>query len=169
MNFPGGLMFAPESLLDDRKRRIFWSWLLDGRVSQRSELGVMTAPRVLSLDPHDGQLLIEPPAEFASLRAAQKLSVHDLTLAAGELMVADVQGDLMELLPPDEAEHVAEERQASGQYEACPGLHRVECAVFNPGSSSWICSLSPPRRRQKFVKHGITFHIRVLLKLCTFA
>jgi sucrose-6-phosphate hydrolase SacC (GH32 family) len=98
MNFPGGLMFAPESLLDDRKRRIFWSWLLDGRVSQRSELGVMTAPRVLSLDPHDGQLLIEPPAEFASLRAAQKLSVHDLTLAAGELMIADVQGDVLELL-----------------------------------------------------------------------
>ena len=52
--------------------------------------------------------------------------------------------------------------------DSCPGLHRVECAVFNPGSSSWICSLSPPRRRQKFVKHGITFHIRVLLKLCSF-
>lgn len=98
MNFPGGLMFAPESLLDDRRRRIFWSWLLDGRVSQRSELGVMTAPRVLSLDPDNGQLLIEPPAEFERLRAAQKLSVHDLTLAAGELMVADVRGDVMELL-----------------------------------------------------------------------
>ena len=40
------MMFAPESLLDGSGRRIFWSWLLDGRVRQRAELGVMTAPWV---------------------------------------------------------------------------------------------------------------------------
>ena len=47
-------------------RRIFWSWLLDGRVSQRSELGVMTAPRVLSLD---------PGAETKTLRPFLELTV----------------------------------------------------------------------------------------------
>ena len=62
-------MFAPESLLDGSGRRIFWTWLLDGRVRQREELGVMTAPRVLSLD-GARQLLIAPPAELERLHGA---------------------------------------------------------------------------------------------------
>ena len=94
MNFPGGLMFAPESLLDGQRRRIFWSWLLDGRVGQRANLGVMTAPRVLSINPKNGQLLIEPPAEFERLRGEEKLSVRNLTLAAGELVNTNAQVSL---------------------------------------------------------------------------
>ena len=96
MNFPGGMMFAPESLKDDQGRRIFWTWLLDSRVTQRQELGVMTAPRVLSLD-DAGQLLIQPPVEFERLRR-EHTAVGGLTLAAGEVVDTGVKGDVLELL-----------------------------------------------------------------------
>jgi len=52
MNWPGGTCFAPESLLDDRGRRIFWSWVLEQRPPDASAWsGTMTLPRVLSLAP----------------------------------------------------------------------------------------------------------------------
>ena len=77
MNFPGGTCFAPESLLDDKGRRIMWAWVLD----RRKELhitdftnpppygwsGIMTLPRVLSLD-DDETLRIEPIEELERLR-----------------------------------------------------------------------------------------------------
>ncbi|PIU67611.1 MAG: hypothetical protein COS85_00005 [Armatimonadetes bacterium CG07_land_8_20_14_0_80_59_28] len=37
MNWPGGGCFAPESLLDDKGRRIFWAWVLEGRKREVQE------------------------------------------------------------------------------------------------------------------------------------
>ena len=89
-------MFAPESLLDGSGRRIFWTWLLDGRVRQREELGVMTAPRVLSLD-DAGQLLMAPPAEFDQLRR-ERTSQSDVLVRAGQVLDTKISGDVMEIL-----------------------------------------------------------------------
>ncbi len=71
MNWPGGSCFAPETLCDDRGRRIFWAWVPGQRRGQgwgvANEPGVMTMPRVLTLDER-GQLLIDPPIELETLR-----------------------------------------------------------------------------------------------------
>ncbi len=98
MNWPGGACFAPESLLDDRGRRIFWTWALDQQSRERPlrGLGVMTLPRVLSLE-RDGSLKIEPAAELESLRSGRG-QWRDLELAPGrELSFDELRGDSLEL------------------------------------------------------------------------
>ncbi|HQL96216.1 MAG TPA: glycoside hydrolase family 32 protein, partial [Candidatus Hydrogenedentes bacterium] len=51
LNWPGGTFFAPESLLDDRGRRIFWAWVLDWRPGMEPPAsgwsGTMSLPRHL--------------------------------------------------------------------------------------------------------------------------
>lgn len=99
MNWPGGSCFAPESLLDNRQRRVYWAWVLDQRKGEgvvKNELGVMTMPRVLSLDA-SGQLLINPPDEFESLRRNPRRQ-ESLTVTAGqEIRLKGIEGDVMEL------------------------------------------------------------------------
>jgi beta-fructofuranosidase len=98
MNFPGGSCFAPESLLDDTGRRVFWAWVLDQRRGEGAGhgLGVMTMPRIFTLD-DAGQLQINPPAEFEQLRSNPR-SKTDLTLEPeAELALPEFAGDVMEL------------------------------------------------------------------------
>ena len=100
MNWPGGSCFAPESLLDDRQRRVYWAWVFDQRISEqrvKNELGVMTLPRVLSLD-GSGRLLIQPAEELESLRRNPR-KLGPLRLADGEdVRLTDIQGDMLELM-----------------------------------------------------------------------
>lgn len=97
MNWPGGPCFAPESLLDDKGRRILWAWVIDHlTVDGFIEYGVLTMPRVLSLD-NNGNLLIEPPEEFKSLRH-NKHSHPPFNLSAGQEKILDgIAGDVMEI------------------------------------------------------------------------
>lgn len=96
MNWPGGSCFAPESLLDDRGRRVFWAWVPDQRRGDGNGLGVMTMPRELSLD-RDGSLLIDPPVELESLRCNPR-GRNGLTVREGEEVRLDgIEGDVMEL------------------------------------------------------------------------
>lgn len=98
MNWPGGSCFAPESLIDDRQRRVCWAWVLDQRKGDwlvKNEIGVMTMPRVLSLDA-SGQLLINPPEEIELLRQNPRRQ-ESLTVTAGqEIRLKDIEGDVME-------------------------------------------------------------------------
>jgi sucrose-6-phosphate hydrolase SacC (GH32 family) len=106
MNFPGGTCFAPESLVDNKGRRIMWAWALD----RREELyisdftnpppygwsGVMTLPRVLSLD-DDGALLMEPVEELERLRYRERQQ-NDITVEDGQTMRLDgIEGNTLEL------------------------------------------------------------------------
>lgn len=63
--------FAPESLLDDRGRRIMWAWIFDApgfkTRGQYGWSGTMSLPRVLSLG-RDGKLRMNPPEEIERLR-----------------------------------------------------------------------------------------------------
>jgi sucrose-6-phosphate hydrolase SacC (GH32 family) len=110
MNWPGGSFFAPESLRDDRGRRILWAWCLDER--PRSDRiasgwsGVMSLPRVLSLD-NTRTLKIEPVEELQQLRVNGR-SRHNVQLAAdSEVALPEMQGDCLEVsieLQPREAQ-----------------------------------------------------------------
>ncbi|MHC4633398.1 MAG: glycoside hydrolase family 32 protein, partial [Planctomycetota bacterium] len=97
MNWPGGTCFAPESLLDDRGRRIMWAWVLDRRPrNQYGWSGTMTLPRVLSLH-KDGTLRIEPIEELKQLRMHagrhERIKVAD----GSPVTLDDVHGDCLEL------------------------------------------------------------------------
>ena len=108
MNWPGGSCFAPESLVDDHQRRVFWAWVLDQRKGDwlvKNELGVLTMPRVLSLDAN-GQLQIIPPVEIELLRENPRHQAPLAVKAGQEIRLKDVEGDVMEfameaLVPQD--------------------------------------------------------------------
>jgi sucrose-6-phosphate hydrolase SacC (GH32 family) len=106
MNWSGGSCFAPESLLDDKGRRIMWAWVLDRREELHKRdfsnppkygwSGTMTLPRVLSLD-DDGTLLIEPPEELKQLRMHERKH-RNIKVKDGEsIRLEDVAGNTMEL------------------------------------------------------------------------
>jgi beta-fructofuranosidase len=89
MNWPGGSCSAPETLLDDRGRRIFWAWA-DGSPSS------MTLPRVLSLG-EDGLMRIEPAEELDALRLNHR-RFEGMRIAPGADVALDaVSGDCIEL------------------------------------------------------------------------
>lgn len=71
MSWTDNSYFAPESLLDDRGRRIMWAWILDHpQFKMRTDAGwsgTMSLPRVLTLA-DDGTLRMNPPEEIERLR-----------------------------------------------------------------------------------------------------
>ena len=81
MNWPGGTVFAPETLLDDKGRRILWAWVLDRKSGVSS--GTMSMPRVLTLSKDKLSLNIEPPKEIEQLRY-NPTEEKPFTVAAGQ-------------------------------------------------------------------------------------
>ena len=99
MSWIDNSFFAPESLLDDRGRRIMWAWAKDRPDfklrADRDWSGTMSLPRVLSLAP-DGTLRMQVPEELERLRYnGQKL--ENLTVAADSELKLDLRGDSFEL------------------------------------------------------------------------
>lgn len=95
MNWPGGGFFAPETLVDDRGRRILWAWVMDERPAARRTAsgwsGLMSFPRVLSLDDRR-RLRIEPAEEWQRLRYDPR-SLANLELPPRtEKPISDVRG-----------------------------------------------------------------------------
>ena len=93
--------FAPESLLDDKGRRIMWAWIMDepqfGVRSQHGWSGTMSLPRVLTLG-DDGQLRMDVPKEIEALRQGGFMK-RDFALPADtDVIVDDVVGNSLELL-----------------------------------------------------------------------
>lgn len=100
MNWPGGMFFAPETLLDDKGRRIVWAWCMDERPDSVQTAsgwsGVMSLPRVLSLDP-SGLMQIEPASELEQLRYNPRKQRQLRIAADQEISLDDVRGDGLEL------------------------------------------------------------------------
>ncbi|GIX00156.1 MAG: hypothetical protein KatS3mg111_3488 [Pirellulaceae bacterium] len=99
MSWVDNSFFAPESLLDDRGRRIMWAWIFDGPDFQmRTDYGwsgTMSLPRVLTLV--DGVLHMEPPEEIERLRFHPRHQA-DISLAAdSEWSWEEVSGNSLEL------------------------------------------------------------------------
>jgi sucrose-6-phosphate hydrolase SacC (GH32 family) len=102
MNWPGGACFAPETLVDDKGRRIMWAWAMDDHRYRKQQTatgwaGTMTMPRELSLA-DDGTLVIKPVNEYESLRCNER-KLEKVTVAAGSDKVLEkVSGDCLELM-----------------------------------------------------------------------
>jgi len=97
MNWPGGTCFAPESLLDDKGRRIMWAWVLDRRPhNEYGWSGTMTLPRALSLS-EDGTLRIEPVEELKQLRTHGRKHRNIKVPDGKPVRLDDVRGDCLEL------------------------------------------------------------------------
>ena len=104
--------FAPESLLDDKGRRIMWAWIFDGREDDTIEAsgwsGTMSLPRVLWLG-KDGMLRMKPAEELEVLRYNGRKRTNFTVKADPELSLKEIQGNSLELkleIAPSKAEQV---------------------------------------------------------------
>ena len=143
MNWPGGMFFAPESLEDDRGRRIFWAWVTDPRVRPAQEStgsGFMSLPRVLSLDPQ-GAALITPAEELKALRREHSTQ-RDIELSQQDGVVLEgIQGAHLELLAqidPGSAERVGLKVRCSTDEETCIWYDRGAGKLLIDMSSSTL-------------------------------
>ena len=100
MSWVDNSFFAPESLLDDKGRRIMWAWIFDSPgFKMRSDYqwsGTMSLPRVLSLGA-DGMLRMNPPEEIERLRYNGKKQANLEVNADSELAVTGIGGNSLEL------------------------------------------------------------------------
>ena len=83
LSWLGSMLAGPETLADDRGRRIFMGWIADARDWQATGwTGVVTLPWHFSPGPGGG-LKIAPVEELAALRY-DEVRAGDMRLAAGE-------------------------------------------------------------------------------------
>jgi len=101
MSWVDNAFFAPESLLDDRGRRIMWAWLLRTTAIdlhwQHGWSGTMSLPRVLSLG-DDGQLRMDVPKEIEALRYGAIKKENFTVSSNSDLTVEGVAGNSLELI-----------------------------------------------------------------------
>jgi beta-fructofuranosidase len=101
MSWVDNSFFAPESLVDDKGRRIMWAWIFDepgfGVRTEHGWSGTMSLPRVLTLG-DDGLLRMDVPEEIEALRYGA-VKKEGLTVPAdGELSVDGIGGNSFELV-----------------------------------------------------------------------
>jgi beta-fructofuranosidase len=101
MSWVDNSFFAPESLVDDKGRRIMWAWIMDGpEFEMRLEhgwSGTMSLPRVLTLG-DDGLLRMDVPEEIEALRYGA-VKKKGLNVPAGtEVTVEGIGGNSLELV-----------------------------------------------------------------------
>jgi sucrose-6-phosphate hydrolase SacC (GH32 family) len=97
MNWQGGQLSGPETLLDDKGRRIFFGWIREARPWEKyGWASVMTLPRILSLS-EGGSLRIEPVPELEKLRTKHYHQETVQLKANTELNIEEVNGDCLEL------------------------------------------------------------------------
>ena len=100
MSWVDNAFFAPESLLDDKGRRIMWGWIRDTR-SKKVHIesgwrGTLSLPRVLWLA-KDDTLRMSPPEELKMLRYNPKKMKNLTVKADSELPLNDIRGDSIEI------------------------------------------------------------------------
>jgi beta-fructofuranosidase len=112
MSWVDNSFFAPESLLDDKGRRIMWSWIFDSREKETWKAsrwsGTMSIPRVLWLG-EDGMLRMRPIEELEILRYNVQAKENIEVKANTELVLDNIKGNTIELLleiAPTEAKQI---------------------------------------------------------------
>jgi len=112
MSWLDNAFFAPESLQDNKGRRIMWAWILDRRKenikNQSGWSGTLSLPRVLSLADDGNSLKIEPAEELKALRY-NPYELKDIDIGAdSNIALKGIKGNSIEIdieLIPDKAEN----------------------------------------------------------------
>ena len=101
MSWVDNSLFAPESLLDDKGRRIMWAWIFDEpgfKVHRRNGWsGTMSLPRELCLG-EDGRLRLRPVEEMQLLRYDEQALEIVALEADKEVALDKITGNTIELL-----------------------------------------------------------------------
>jgi beta-fructofuranosidase len=129
MSWVDNSFFAPESLLDDRGRRIMWAWIFDSPgFKMRTDYGwsgTMSLPRVLSLGA-DGMLRMNPPEEIERLRYNGKKRTNLTVKADSEQPVEGIGGNSLELC----LEIVAKDARQCGVKVCCSPGGEEQTSVY---------------------------------------
>ncbi len=100
MSWIDNSFFAPESLLDDKGRRIMWAWIFDkpgfGVRGEFGWSGTMSLPRVLTLA-DDGTLHMDVPKEIENLRYNPRSKNNISVKANSQQLLEDITGNSIEL------------------------------------------------------------------------
>jgi beta-fructofuranosidase len=157
MSWVDNSFFAPESLLDDKGRRIMWAWIMDGpEFELRKEYdwsGTMSLPRVLTLG-DDGLLRMDVPEEIEALRygAVRK---RDLTVPSGtEVPIDGIGGNSLELFLDMESAEASEygvrvcvspdgQEETSIFYDARKGRLKVDTRRSGPEDTPKAVEAAP--------------------------
>lgn len=137
MNWPGGQLAAPETLLDGKGRRIFFGWIREARPREKyGWASVMSLPRVLSLS-EDGNLRIEPASELETLRVHHRRRENLQLATDSEVNVEDVRGDCLELAVQIETGKLSEAKsRVAGAREF--GI-KVRCSPGGEEETTIVC------------------------------
>ena len=101
INWPGGNIHAPRTMLDEQGRRILFANLNEGRNHSSCEAsgwyGVMSLPVVISLAPDRKSICYEPAPELQTLRRDLR-ERRDISIETDtELPLPEIRGDCLEL------------------------------------------------------------------------
>jgi beta-fructofuranosidase len=157
MSWVDNSFFAPESLVDDKGRRIMWAWLFDepefGVRSDYGWSGTMSLPRVLTMG-DDGLLRIDVPEEIETLRDGG-VKKSDLTVGAdGELPLEGISGNSLELILDMESADAAQfgvkvcvspdgEEETVIFYDAAEGKLKVDTMNSGPDDTPKTIEAAP--------------------------
>ncbi len=100
MNWSGGQVIAPITMLDGQGRRILFAWVNEARVEAQHRAagwaGMMALPRVVSLA-DDNTLRIVPAPEVEMLRLNHRQRGEFILDANSELKIDEIRGDSLEI------------------------------------------------------------------------
>ncbi|MHC4637647.1 MAG: glycoside hydrolase family 32 protein [Planctomycetota bacterium] len=172
MSWVDNAYFAPESLLDDKGRRIMWAWIRDSRSDKtRNESGwsgTMSLPRVLSLG-KDNVVYMAPPEELKTLRYNPKIK-YNLTVGADSVLpLKDISGNSIELsleMVPDNAKQFGVKVCASPDgkeetlvyYDATDGTLKVDTNKSSLGEGRKSVEAGPLK-----LKPGTPLKLRIFV------
>jgi beta-fructofuranosidase len=172
MSWVDNSFFAPESLEDDKGRRIMWAWLLDapefGIRWEHGWSGTMSLPRVLSLG-DDGQLRMDVPEEIEALRYGAFKREDFVLQSDADWAVDGIGGNSLELFIDMESAEASEygvkvcvspdgQEETSVFYDAVEGKLKVDTRKSGPEDTPKTVEAAPFR-----LKDGERLKLRVFV------
>ena len=172
MSWVDNSFFAPESLEDDKGRRIMWAWLFDapefGVRWEHGWSGTMSLPRVLSLG-DDGQLRMDVPEEIEALRYGAFKREDFVLQSDADWAVDGIGGNSLELFIDMESAEASEygvkvcvspdgQEETSVFYDAVEGKLKVDTRKSGPEDTPKTVEAAPFR-----LKDGERLKLRVFV------
>jgi beta-fructofuranosidase len=157
MSWVDNSFFAPESLVDDKGRRIMWAWIMDGpEFELRLEhgwSGTMSLPRVLTLG-DDGLLRMDVPGEIEALRYGTVKKRNITVPKDAEVPVDGIDGKSLELVIEMESSDASQfgvkvcaspdgEEETSIFYDAAVGKLKVDTRRSGPEDTPKTVEAAP--------------------------